>query len=197
MLSITSEEKIDEDDEDAHLLKALEHGRQNEEDLNNTYMMKSIGNEVRYGDQIQLRHVKSSKYITVTTTQTAETERENLVVMLNEAGSSLSWLTVMPRLKIDQEGDVVRNASDIYFKVSERNNEFLHCSEKTIADLDGYKEVNCSLEKTAWKVIVFDHASPADEPDLRCNNIIFLMDPEAKVREKKKGRLNNSNKEKQ
>ena len=85
----------------------------------------------------------------------------------------------------------------VFGKHSERNNEFLHCSEKTIADLDGYKEVNCSLEKTAWKVIVFDHASPADEPDLRCNNIIFLMDPEAKVREKKKGRLNNSNKEKQ
>ena len=76
-------------------------------------MEKSIGKEVRYGDQIQLRHVKSTKYITITTTQTAETERENLVVMLNESGSSLSWLTVMPRLKIDQEGDIVRTATDV------------------------------------------------------------------------------------
>ena len=106
-------------------------------------MSKNIGESVRYGDQIQLKHVKSNKYISVTTTQTAETERENLVVVLNTAGSALSWLTVMPRLKIDQEGDVVRNASDVYFKVAERNNEFLHCSERTIVDTeDMLKEVS-------------------------------------------------------
>ena len=170
------------EDDTSHLLKALDHGRHNEEELNHAYMEKSIGKEVRYGDQVQLCHVKSSKYITVTTTQTAETERENLVVMLNQSGSALSWLTVMPRLKIDQEGDVVRNASDVYFKVSERNNEFLHCSEKTIEGSDEkHKEVNCSLEKTSWKLIIFDHASPELETDIRCNDMIFLMDPEAKA----------------
>ncbi|GMH52463.1 hypothetical protein TrRE_jg12234, partial [Triparma retinervis] len=187
MRDITSDEKESsgsngDDDDTSHLLKALEHGRLNEEELNQAYMEKSIGKEVRYGDQIQLRHVKSTKYITVTTTQTAETERENLVVMLNEAGSNLSWLTVMPRLKIDQEGDIVRNASDVYFKVSERNNEFLHCSEKTIENSDNkHKEVNCSLEKTPWKLIIFDHASADDETDIRCNDVVFLMDPEAKA----------------
>ncbi|GMI18313.1 hypothetical protein TrLO_g8656, partial [Triparma laevis f. longispina] len=164
-----------------HLLKALDHGRQNEEDLNATYMSKAIGNEVKYGEQIQLRHQKSGKYVCVNTTQTATTERENLVVVLDSAGSALSWLTVMPRLKIDQEGDIVRNASDVYFKVHERTNEYLHCSEKTIVDTDDKeKEVNCSLEKTAWKLLIFDHASVEEEHNLRCNDIVFLMDPEAK-----------------
>lgn len=144
-------------------------------------MSKAIGNEVKYGEQIQLRHQKSGKYVCVNTTQTATTERENLVVVLDSAGSALSWLTVMPRLKIDQEGDVVRNASDVYFKVHERTNEYLHCSEKTIVDTnDKEKEVNCSLEKTAWKLLIFDHASVEEEHDLRCNDIVFLMDPEAK-----------------
>jgi hypothetical protein len=89
---------------DTHLLKALQHGCINESALNQTYFSKSIGNVIKYGDVVQLKHKKSGKFITVTTTKTAEFERENLVVLLQEGGEALSWMTILPKLKIDQEG---------------------------------------------------------------------------------------------
>jgi hypothetical protein len=50
----------------------------------------------------QLWHVRSGKYVTVSHSETAKVERENLRVFLNE-GSSLSWLQLLPRFKIDRE----------------------------------------------------------------------------------------------
>jgi len=83
MMSLRTGEEEDvgaeEEEDDSHLLKALEHGCQNEEALNRKYMSDSVGNQVKYGDSVQLKHIKSGKYITITTTKTAETERENLV----------------------------------------------------------------------------------------------------------------------
>jgi len=101
--------------------------------------------------------------------------------MLCESGSQLSWLTILPKLKIDQEGDVVRNAADVYFKVSDRSNEYLHCSSKTVEDTDDkLKEINCSLERSAWHLMMYDtFPSAADEVMLRCNDIVYLTDPEA------------------
>ena len=136
-------------------LKALEHGRDNEEELNRTYMQNRIGSEVKYGDIIQLKHLKSRKYVTVTTTETAIVERENLVVKLDAAGSALSWFTVMPRFKIDQEGDVIQNSSDVYFKATERSNEYLHCSEREGEHLGDGKKVSESLFVSSFVCLEF------------------------------------------
>ncbi len=83
-------------------LKALEKGRANEAELNARYMREKTGNLVVYGDVIQLKHVKSGKYLSVCEARTSMTECENLVVELVATGSSLSWLTVQPRFKIDK-----------------------------------------------------------------------------------------------
>ena len=79
--------------------------------------------------RIQLFHVKSEKYLTVSGSL-AKDERENMMVTLNTNGNIYSWLQVCPRYKIDREGDKIRNKSEVYLKVSERSNEYIHRADR-------------------------------------------------------------------
>ena len=72
----------DEDPNDASLKRykdALKKGRDNETKLNNNYMEKKMGEPVKFGDTIQLFHIKSGKYVTVSPTVLANDERENMM----------------------------------------------------------------------------------------------------------------------
>ena len=60
----------------------------------------------------------------------AKDERENMMVNLNTNGNIYSWLQVCPRYKIDREGDKIRNKSEVYLKVSERSNEYIHRADR-------------------------------------------------------------------
>ncbi len=171
----------DEDPNDASLKRytaALRKGRDNETKLNDNYMDKKMGEPVKFGDIIQLLHIKSGKYLTVSPTILANDERENMSVMLNSHGNVYSWLIVTPRFKIDREGDVVQDASEMYLKVSERQNEFIHAAERV--PVEGHnREVNCSLESTAWKMNIFQSASKPGEDDLLlAAQLVYISDPE-------------------
>jgi hypothetical protein len=82
----------------------------------------------------------------------AKLERENIHVMLDPSGNAFSWLQIYPRFKIDKEGDRVLSRAEMYLKVAERNNEFLHSADRP--PLSGnFREVNCALESTSWRLL--------------------------------------------
>ena len=156
-------------------LHALKKGRNNETKLNNDYMKKRIGEPVKFGDVIQLFHCKSGKYVTVQAHTLANDERENMCVQLDGQGSIYSWLVVTPRFKIDREGDVVQNASEMFLKVSERLNEYIHCSERT--PMRGHdREVNCSLETTGWRMNIFQTAMDTNDASLLLSSqLVYVL----------------------
>jgi hypothetical protein len=127
-----------------------------------------------------LYHVKSGKYLTVIPDQLAQDERENIRVVLDSKGSSYSWLQVCPRYKIDRDGDRVLNNSELYLKVAERSNEFLHRADRE--PFPGReREVNCSLEATSWRLNIFQ--SSIDSMDRRLllsSELIYINDPETR-----------------
>ena len=139
--------RAEHDPDDASLIKyvaALKKGRDNETKLNNGYMAKQMGEPVKFGDIVQLYHCKSGKYVTVCPMDLAQQERENMSVKLNPHGNVYSWLVITPRFKIDRDGDIVQDASEMFLKVSERQNEFVHAAE--VQPVEGHnREVNCSL----------------------------------------------------
>jgi len=98
--------------------------------LNETYMKQKSGRPVLFGDTIQLYHVKSKKYLTVLPKKLAVDERENLKVVLNSGGNPYSWINVVPRFKIDREGDNINSGVELLLKAALRQNEFIHVSEK-------------------------------------------------------------------
>ncbi|RYH07257.1 hypothetical protein EON65_41955, partial [archaeon] len=143
-------------------------------------MRNKNGQEVVFGDVIQLFHVKSGKYVTVIPDKLAKDERENIKVILDSRGNSYSWLQVSPRYKINREGDRILNYAEIFLKVSERSNEFVHRADRD--PLPGQsREVNCSLEVTYWKLSIFQSSADSiDRSLLLGSELVNIHDPETR-----------------
>lgn len=157
--------------------EALLRGQKNEKKMNETYMKNKFGSTIRYGDTIQLLHVKSKAFITTIGTEVATYERENIRVCLHPTGTSNSWFVIQPRFKINQTGDFVLSNSEIKLNLAERPSEFLHGAEREFRP--GYREVNASLEPTSWLMSTFQSSSYSSEADIiLATQLIYLHDPE-------------------
>jgi len=159
--------------------EALLRGKANEFNLNRSVMQSKTGNILYFGDTIQLRHVKSKKYITACE-DLARDERENMRVIVHPDGSVNSWLKVMPRFKINREGEPVMHGTEVLLKFSERNNEFLHCADR-MPPRGKLREVNSSLESpTGWKLGTYQKAADiANSNLLLSGQLVYLRDPES------------------
>jgi hypothetical protein len=158
-------------------VEALIKGKENEAVLNRSVMKNKTGNILCFGDTIQLLHVKSGKYLTVRPKDLARDERENMKIVLNADGNVMSWLKVLPRFKINREGEPITNNSDVFLKVSERSNEYVHCAERPPPKFK-LREVNSSLElPTPWKISLFTRAE--DPKYLLTGQLVYIRDPES------------------
>lgn len=159
-------------------LDALERGYLNEQKLNEQYMANKFGTPVRYGDTIQLLHVKSKKYVTVVSREVAYVEKENIRVKLDTHGTTESWLTVQPRFKINQTGDVLMSNAEIKLNVAVRPNEYLHAAE---SGTQYRREVNSSLEPTSWLIGIYQSSlNSQDKNTILTSDLVYLSDPETK-----------------
>ena len=102
----------------------------------------------------QLFHIKSQKYVTVIPGKLAENERENIRIGLDAQGSAFSWIQITPRFKIDKDGDRVLTNAEMYLKFLERPSEYIHVADMSPVG-DRLREVNCSLETSAWKMTIY------------------------------------------
>eukprot|EP01031_Cornospumella_fuschlensis_P043163 gene43163-52757_t len=166
--------------QDASHMEALVKGKDNETSLNKTVMKNKTGNVICFGDTIQLLHVKSNKFVTVEPTDLARDERENMRVRLTHDGSVLSWLKVMPRFKINREGEPLTNNTEILLKVAERANEYLHCADRP-PPKGKHREVNSSLDSpTGWKVSIYQTAEEVSTTSLLLTGqLVYIRDPES------------------
>ena len=161
-------------------LKALRRGRDQETLLNDTYMANKMGQAVVFGDIIQLYHVKSKKYVKIVPGKLAKDERENLSVQLDKEGSYSSWLKILPRFKIDREGDPIQSNNEVFLNVVEKKNEYLHCAQRQ-PQHGHHREVNCSVELSSWKLTITrsctDHM---DKSLLLSSQIVYIYDSESR-----------------
>lgn len=174
---------IDENDVDksqARYVNSLKKGRDNEVRLNRTYMEKRAGQVVLFGDVIQLYHVKSKKYLKLIPDEVAKVERENLHLTLDEHGDIYSWIQVLPRFKIDREGDPIKSGNEVLLKFSERGNEYMHAADR-LSRNSRFREVNSSLEVSSWRASVFQSILEAANRDyLVAYEVIYIHDPETR-----------------
>ena len=114
------------------LHQSLIRGKQSERALNASQFARMTGTVVKFGETVQLRHVKSGRYLTVSQTEVATVEKENLKISLDQEGSSSSLLTLGTRFRIDRDGDPVNSQSELVFKVVEGQSMFLRFSVKDV-----------------------------------------------------------------
>ena len=127
---------------------------------------------------LQLLHVRSGKFLTIFPEQLARDERENIRLGLSSEGNTMSWMQLLPRLKIDRAGDSILSNADVLLKLADRPNEYLHCSDKEPPE-GYYHEVNCSLENSAWKMSVFQNNKDGDDPNrILGAQLVYVHDPE-------------------
>ena len=180
ILSNNIDVKNIKDPNQAKYYKALTRGYFNENKLNDSYMKNKLGKPVVFGDIIQLYHVKSGKYLQVIPDKLAVSERENISVVLRAGGDIFSWFIITPRYKIDRDGDAVQSGAEMFLKICERRNEFIH-----VADRDPLpnqpREINCSLETTSFKITIFQSSADSFDPSLvLASQIVYINDPESR-----------------
>ena len=161
-------------------MEALVKGKRNEVKMNDSFMRLKSGNYILFGDIIQLRHVKSGKFVSVINNQVANIERENSKVQLISYGSQLSWLQVLPRYKIDKEGDKIASNSEILLKIAEKSSpEYLHVAERA-PEFGNLREVNSSTEAAlSYRLSVFQSFPETTNPEtLLQGELVYLKDPE-------------------
>jgi hypothetical protein len=100
----------------ADIMNSLRMATINEQRLNEKMMALKIGKPVAFGDLIQLRHVKSNKFLTVNAYTLAKMERENLRILVQGRGDSSSCLAFMPRYKSDKEGQRITHNIEVIIR---------------------------------------------------------------------------------
>lgn len=157
---------------------ALAKGKSNEIKMNETFMKLKMLNVVLFGDIVQLRHVKSGKFLNINPSVLARDERENVQVYLDKDGSSLSWFMLMPRYKVDHVGDKINSNTELVLVSAERPAESIRCADKA-PPAGKYREVNSSTDgATPWKLTIFQNANDAIENRLMLGQLVFIKDPE-------------------
>lgn len=166
------------DPEEVQMLNDLHEAAENEEYLNKKLMAMKIGKPVVFGDVIQLRHKKSLKLLTVSSSMLAKTERENMRVQITPLGDVNSWLELIPRYKYDHEGQVIPNNAEFLLRVRERSSEFIHGAKKPMGGDDTIREINSSLDSSSWTLGIYQHAVAKTVKDIFCGNLVSLLDIE-------------------
>jgi hypothetical protein len=161
-------------------LNQLNRTAYNEKKLNKKLMNMKIGKAISFGDVIQLLHIKSQKFLTVSPYLLAKHERENLRVYLKEDGDSMSWFELMPRYKYDKEGQPVANGNECLIRVHERSSDYLHTSKKNFLSTSGedHHEINCSLESSVWTISIYQSANQMKSNALLSGHLVTFHEPE-------------------
>jgi hypothetical protein len=128
----------------------LEVQMQEELDGNNAELELSFGRHITFGERIQLRHIHSDAFLTVS----LDIAKENgcLQVELDTIGSESSWFEIMPVNKLRQEGEPVRYSDKFTLSTTvEKSKYYLHMQVTTLTKRNVSSEVNGCDTSTAWR----------------------------------------------
>eukprot|EP00753_Platysulcus_tardus_P010959 PLAT3172.1.p1 GENE.PLAT3172.1~~PLAT3172.1.p1 ORF type:complete len:3198 (-),score=1828.26 PLAT3172.1:113-9706(-) len=158
---------------------ALRVELEKEQETNSRLVASAAGTPLRYGDLIQLMHVKSSAYVTVLHSTLAEEEKSATAVSLVERGSASSYFRVLPRYKLRQEGERVA-VTDPILLVAPIDSLYLHISPKSLAEQRLRREINCMQGfPTSWQMISYSDYNPAADRYIMGGDAVRLRHTEA------------------
>jgi hypothetical protein len=140
--------------DNSSILSQLYRAAVTEQKLNESMMSLKYGKPLLFGDSIQLRHMKSKQFLTVSKHELAKQERENMKVTLIDTGNVLSGLVFSSRFKSDKDGVPIYEDSEILVGVHDRPGEFIHVAKRHIESKR--EEVNCSLESTVFQLTLYN-----------------------------------------
>ena len=149
--------------ESSELLESLQDSLDLERQQNATEMSRLHGEDVLYGQLVQLLCSSSSEFVTVRKTM-AKIESQCLKVDMDEFGDEGSWFRVEPAFKFRAFGNRVAYGDSIKL-TSVKFEHSIHVSAKnlpfTTHYIDGVYEINASQTSTQFQIVPF--ASEQDQ----------------------------------
>jgi len=165
--------------ENSSILSQLYRAAVTEQKLNESMMSLKYGKPILFGDSIQLRHMKSKQFLTVSKHELAKQERENMKVTLIDTGNILSGLVFSSRFKSDKDGVPIYEDSEILLGVHDRPGEFIHVAKRHIESKR--EEVNCSLESTVFQLVLYNKGRTAIDnigKIITAGQLVTLIEPD-------------------
>jgi hypothetical protein len=160
------------------VLSQLFKAAANENRLNEKLMEMKLGKAINYGDIIQLKHVQSGKFLSVSDHILAKQERENLRVSLQEKGSANCYLVFVPKFKYDREGQTISDTTEVLIRVHDRFGEYIHAAKKP-KPFSTTVEVNCSLESSSFSISIYQQHRETSGKSILAGQLISLQEPES------------------
>lgn len=173
------------DPEDRKMMERLVDSFETEIRLNEAEYGRLCGTEVRYGDTIQLLHLKSNKFVIMKKSEVSELETNFLRIHLDETGSESTWFKISPRYRAVEEGESVRMETAVSLIYAKTGVESLHCSEALFDEghpLEGKHEVNGSGDgDKGWRVMPYAEYSDTRNKYLFGGDVVRLYQKEEEV----------------
>ena len=150
---------------DSSITPTLSKWAESESEANSTEAWEVLGRTVAYGDRIQLRHLQSDSYLTIS----EEIAREPgcLKIILDKDGNEGSWLLVLPCNKLQKEGEVVRYSDPFILRVClDKSDYYLHLAKKVGRGPENIRELNGCIVPSQWQARKFiSHAELKKNPE--------------------------------
>ena len=131
--------------------RKLVDDRARERALNFDEFQQQRGREVRYGMIVQLQHVSSQKYISVSR-QSAQLNKDGRRVLLDRDAGEGAWFRISPRLRVHSDGEKV-HAMDPVVLYHVNTGLPLHVESGQLPD--GKREVSGTIDFSAFKVMIY------------------------------------------
>ncbi len=166
--------------DDRRLLDELKASIDIERQQNKAEFARLQGEDLLYGQIVQLLCSSSDEYITVRKAM-AKIESQCLKVDMDEFGDEGSWFRVEPAFKFRSLGNRVAHGDSIRL-ISVKFEQFLHVSMKSLpftkGYIDGVNEVNASQTATQFQVIPFSTLQESDTRDILCGQVTGIYHSE-------------------
>ena len=137
---------------DQKVLEQLKEAAESERHVNEKEAAVTLGKAVVYNQVVQLRHLKSNKFLTTHRRLAAAMERNALRVSLDLVGNEGSVFEVIPHYKHRVPNEVIMSGDKVIFR-STFGTHSLHPSTAALVDHPDCLEVNASSQVFAnWQI---------------------------------------------
>ena len=158
-------------------LAGLEDALNLEQKRNQEKLKKSLGNPLLYGDIIQLFHVQSSKFVSVSP-RPAIVKRGAMRVEIDAGyGSKSCFFEILPMFKHRRIGETINVGDQVSF-LSIEFQTFINGSVTVISGHQRGTEISASLTKSGWKALRYAEYNPSAFQFLQAGDTFRLFHSE-------------------
>ncbi|XP_053402419.1 inositol 1,4,5-trisphosphate receptor type 1-like isoform X7 [Mercenaria mercenaria] len=143
------------------------------------------GKRVRYGEIVQLKHILTSKFVHMSTTQTSQIDKNYMKVSLHDFNAKNAQFRILPRYKVKSEGEVVQLYDQIVFESVKSPGHYFHASEPHQLDYKSHgisafprSELNLGVERSSFTLIGSYRETLEQERFVRGGSVIRLFHKE-------------------